>query len=414
VKKSIAFSAITLALVAAILACNASLPASPKPTADLARIVELTETAIAVALALTPSPTLPPPTPTAPQADGPTAPTTSSQTTPASTPSVAATGCLNRAQLVSETVPANTQFPARQQFMKTWVLQNAGTCTWNPEYTLVFVNGLQMGGTSPAPIGQSVPPGGSLQLFLPQTAPDNTGEHQGSWKLRDTSGVEFGLGEDRATPFTVKILVIPGQPTTAPITGGLAGLGAPSSTVNFSGNDAPFYLGDDDDIGFRLENNELQLTAFRQGGDQWRVAELGAFGDFAIEARFRTGVACSGKASYGLLLRAPNNSDGILDSGYVFGFNCDGQFRVYRMDNGAYTGIASWANHSAVKAGPNQENVMAVIAKGDQIQAYANGALLIELYDSVYTSGLWGLMIGSGGSRSFEVAVTQISLWNRP
>jgi hypothetical protein len=329
---------------------------------------------------------------------------------------VATTGaaCVNRAKFVSETVPDATQFPARQQFMKTWVLQNSGTCTWTPEYALVFVSGEQMSGTSPAPIGQTVPPGVSIQLFLPQTAPDTTGQHQGSWKLRDLSGADFGLGEDSATPFWVKINVIAGQPTAAPITGGIAGLGAPSSTISFSGNDAPFYLGDDDDIGFNVENNALTLTAFRQAGDQWRVAEVGAFGDFAIEARFRVGSSCSGKDDYGLLVRAPNESDGVLDSGYVIGFNCDGQYRVYRMDNGGYMGIASWANHSAVKAGPNQENVMTVIAKGDHLQVYANGTLLFDVYDSVYTSGLWGLMIGSGGSRGFDVAVTQISLWNRP
>jgi len=406
-KKSIAFSLIFLMLVSAILACNAS---APRPTADLARIVAQTETAMAVALALTPSATIAPPSPTQSQPAAAVNPTLSLQTTPGFTPAA----CTNRARLVSETIPDATQFSIRQQFMKTWVLQNTGTCTWTPEYALAFVNGAQMSGTSPAPIGQTVPPGGSIQIFLPQTAPEALGEHQGFWKLQDTNRVQFGVGDDGATPFWVKINVVAGQPTTAATAVSITGLGAPSSTITFSGNNAPFYLGDDDDIGFSITNNALQMTAFRQSGDQWRVAEVGAYGDFAIEAQFSVGSNCSGKDSYGLLVRAPNKADGVIDSGYVVGFNCDGQYRVYRMDNGGYTGIASWANHSAIKAGPNQSNTMTVIAKGEHLQFYANGILLIEFYDSMYSAGLWGLMIGSGGSREFQARVTQILLWNQP
>lgn len=389
-----------IALLLAALACNAPQRAAAP---EVAAIVAQTQTAVAVEQLLTAT-TITSATPTTLLMPTPTE--------QPSTPTVSPKQCTNKARFVNETVPDGTQFSPGQAFVKTWTLQNIGDCTWTPEYSLVFVRGEQMGGTSPAPIGQNVLPNGTIQIYLPQTAPTEPGEHQGYWKLRDPSGEEFGLGDDASVAFWVKINVVPGAPTNA--TPGALNLGTPTRTITFSNNRAPFSLGDDNDIGFAVKDNQLILTAFHPAGDMWRVAEIGQLSNFAIETRFRTGASCSGNDAYGLIIRAPSQPDNIIDSGMVFGFSCEGKYRVYRMDNGNYTGLVRWSAHAALRAGPNQDNVILIQALDEQYQLYINGTLVQELSDPNYSTGLFGLLVSSGGTPNFRVAVSQISIWDLP
>jgi hypothetical protein len=311
------------------------------------------------------------------------------------------------AKYEAETIPDGSTFPPGQEFMKTWTFRNVGTCTWTPEYSLVFVKGEQMGGTSPSPIGQTVPPNGTIQIYLPQKAPDQTGEHQGFWKLRNTQGLDFGLGKDADVAFWVKILVQQGASSSSP-----PNLGAPTWTESFDSKATPFYLGDDSDIGFQVNDGSMVMTAFKPTGDQWRVAQNRYLDDFYLEARFRTGSTCSGKDSYGLIVRAPDQPDGIIDSGYVFTFSCDGMYRAYLMNNGNYSGIANWTGHSALKGGPNQANTMGIRAVGDQLQLYANGTLVLEYTDTAFTGGLFGLVIRADSTQNFQAFVDQIDYWD--
>ncbi len=426
-----------LAVIAAALACN--MPgATPAP--DLAQMVAQTQTAMAAA----PTGAQPPAsaassTPGAAGASAaplqpgtatgaPVGAPTSAAPTPA--PPTAGLTCTDKARFINETIPDNTQVPPGASFMKTWTLQNIGTCTWTPEYSLVFTEGEAMGGTSPQPLGSAVAPNATLQIYLPQTAPAVPGPHQGFWMLRNPRGQTFGLGDDGSKSFWVKINVAPGAPapgvpgnafpTAAPgalptlAPGAGQNLGPATRTWTFSGKQAPFYLGEDEDISFKVNGGSLALTAFEPAGDQWRVAEQSYVDNFALQVQFTTGPQCAGKDDYGLLARAPSQPDNIVDSGYVFGFNCDGQFRVYRMDNGGYSGLIQWTNHPAVKPGPNQTNVMTVVGKGEQFQVYANGTLVFQFSDPTYSSGLFGLMIGSGGTQNFQAAVSQIDWWKLP
>jgi hypothetical protein len=396
-------SALVAALVMLLLAALACNRSQPIATPDIDLMVAQTQTAIAVAELLaptSPAPTTAPPTPAPSSVASPVMPP----------PATQQPNCTDLARFVSETVPDNTEFAPAAQFMKTWVFQNAGTCTWTPDYQLVFDKGEQMGGTSPVPVGQTVAPNASLQVYLPQTAPSEPGEHQGFWMLQNLQGEKFGLGDDGQTAFGIKIKVVTGAPTTSGVN-----LGPPTRVYTFDSKaETPFYLGDGTDIGYKVDNGELIMTAFEPTGDQWRVAEAGQFGNLALEANFRTGSKCTGRDGYGMIVRAPSQPDNIINSAYVFGFNCDGQYRVYRMDNGHYTAIQNWTNHPGLQPGPNQRNIMTVVANGDKLQLYANSTLVYEFIDPTYPRGLFGLMIGSGGTEDFQVAVEQLSLWELP
>lgn len=400
IKNRTAILAAITALLLSILACNRP---QPMATPDLDSIVAQTQTAIAVAELIVPTTAIPPT-----QAPGITTPQVSSTTTvPATTQD---SDCTDLARFVNETIPDNTEFAPGAQFVKTWTFQNVGSCTWTPDYELVFTEGEQMGGTSPAPIGQNVPPNGTIQIHLPQTAPTAQGQHQGFWMLQNLQSEKFALGEDGSKAFWVKINVVPGAPGTSSLN-----LGPPTEVFTFDNKtDTPFYLGEGTDISFAVDNGELILTAFEPVGDQWRVAELGQFNNIVVEANFRLGTKCSGRDGYGMIVRAPSQPDNIIDSAFVFGFNCEGQYRVYRMDNGSYTGIVNWTAHPSLLPGPNQKNVMTIKAEGSLLQLFTNGTLIYEFTDSTYLRGLIGLMIGSGGTQDFQVAVEQLAYWELP
>ncbi len=181
---------------------------------------------------------------------------------------------------------------------------------------------------------------------------------------------------------------------------------------SFNDKSSPWYLGTDDGIDFDIDGGQLVITASKPTGDRWRVAQPGFLDNFYLQSKFATGPTCSGKDGYGLLVRAPNQPDGVIDSGYVFSFSCDGKYRVYRIDAGSYEGLQNWTTAPAVKPGSNQSNVMGIYANGDTLQLYANGILIYAFEDVTYSGGLFGLMIRSEFTEDFKVFVDEVAVWD--
>ncbi|MBK8619882.1 MAG: hypothetical protein IPN96_22975 [Anaerolineales bacterium] len=138
----------------------------------------------------------------------------------------------DRAQFVSDvTVPDGTSFQPNSTFNKTWRLKNVGTCTWT-NYSLIFDSGEKMGGPDSAVIPTSVAPGQTVDITISLTAPATAGTFRGYWKLKNASGVPFGIGSAGTKSFWVEIkvagtavtpvvTVTPGTPVTpaTPIAG---------------------------------------------------------------------------------------------------------------------------------------------------------------------------------------------------
>jgi len=109
-----------------------------------------------------------------------------------STSASSGAACDDAAIFVSDlTIPDNTVENPGQSFVKTWVLQNTGSCTWGGGYTLNFVSGTQMGGRNTS-VGSSVAPGEQAQISVTMTAPTTAGEYTGAWRLNNASGESFG------------------------------------------------------------------------------------------------------------------------------------------------------------------------------------------------------------------------------
>jgi Ig-like domain from next to BRCA1 gene len=104
------------------------------------------------------------------------------------------------------TIPDGTTLNPNETFTKTWRLKNIGTCTWTPNYLLVFHSGTQMNGTSMQVPGY-VAPGQIIDVAVTFTAPATPGHYIGYWTLQNSSGALFGTGEDANNPFYVDIYV---------------------------------------------------------------------------------------------------------------------------------------------------------------------------------------------------------------
>ena len=112
---------------------------------------------------------------------------------PTSTPysSVAsATGC-NSSYVADATIPDGTVVSPGETFVKTWTLQNTGTCTWDTGFTMRFYSGDQMSGGS-GTVSSSVAPGGQGDVSVTLTAPLTAGTYTGNWRLADDSSTTFG------------------------------------------------------------------------------------------------------------------------------------------------------------------------------------------------------------------------------
>jgi Ig-like domain from next to BRCA1 gene len=105
------------------------------------------------------------------------------------------------------TIPDGTVLRRGTDFTKVWRVQNIGSCTWTPFYSVVFVGGNGLG----APIIDSLPgyvyPGDYVDLSVDMNAPNTDGHYEGFWKLRNASGALFGIGPQASDTFWVDINV---------------------------------------------------------------------------------------------------------------------------------------------------------------------------------------------------------------
>ena len=319
--------------------------------------------------------------------------------TPTATPTPTPQTCSDEMDFVRDvTIPDGTQLQPDEPFVKTWRLRNTGTCTWTVDYKLAFSGGEAMGASQEIPLPFPVTPGSEANLSVNLIAPTTPGEYRSEWKLRNPSGALFGLGDAGDRPFFVEIEVVQGE--------GELQLGAPDWRDPL--DDSRFwFLVNEEDTEFEIDDGMLKMTSRRAGSlDQWGLATRPALTDFYLEATFITGEECSGLDRYGVLVRAPDSN-----SGYVYGFSCDGRYRIYKWDGENYQALQEWTSSGFILAGPEQTNRLGIWLEGSTIRLYANGRLLAELEDREFDEGRFGLFIGSAETDNLEIFVDEVAYW---
>jgi len=154
-----------------------------------------------------PSPTAIPPThtpePTQTATQTPT-PSATATVLPTWTPT-RVTYCDWAAFVKDVSIPDETVWIQGTPLTKTWRLKNRGSCTWTPDYSLVFSHGAQMGASSVVKLTGYVRPGETVDVSVDLTVPETTGHYVGYWMLKNTSGILFGWGERANKPFFIDL-----------------------------------------------------------------------------------------------------------------------------------------------------------------------------------------------------------------
>ena len=105
------------------------------------------------------------------------------------------------------TIPDGTVIKRGTNFTKIWRVENIGSCTWNPAYSVVFISGNGFGAHTIIPLSEYVYPGSYIDLPVNMTAPATDGHYQGFWEMRNDSGALFGIGPQANDAFWVDINV---------------------------------------------------------------------------------------------------------------------------------------------------------------------------------------------------------------
>lgn len=196
-----------------------------------------------------------------------------------------AQGACNRAapgRPLDLTIPDGARLRPGQPFSKTWRLVNAGSCTWEPPYAVVWFSGERMGAAATQFLHDQVLPGQSVDLTVDMLAPPEPGVYQGNWMLSDGQAGLFGIGPSGNSAFWVRIEVV--EALASPTPGALPT--ATATPIVFSGGEVTLYLedwldldsgvintGSADDLVFQLEN-EAQAVLMPANGA--RLAVFGA------------------------------------------------------------------------------------------------------------------------------------------
>jgi len=120
--------------------------------------------------------------------------TANSAITDTATPGVGAPTCTVSARLAGENPPDQALLKPGVTFLKTWSLENTGTCVWDTSYKLVFVSGDLMDGLVSYPLPEPVAPGETKDISIYLKTPDTDGTFTGHWSIKTPWNTYFGTG----------------------------------------------------------------------------------------------------------------------------------------------------------------------------------------------------------------------------
>lgn len=148
-------------------------------------------------------------------------------------------------------------------FQKGWRIQNTGTCTWQTNYYLLYVDGstpaARMGGQATF-VPAVVPPGQMVDMWVNLVAPLQPGVYKGIWALHNSQGRAFG---DR---IWVGITVPAPATSTPPPTQ------TPSPNIQFSANPTTITAGQCTQFSWNVTG--ATAVYFYSAGQNWQQYQV--------------------------------------------------------------------------------------------------------------------------------------------
>jgi hypothetical protein len=164
-------------------------------------------------------------------------------------------------------------------------------------------------------------------------------------------------------------------------------------------------------IKMTLDDAKVYVTGKRSGWATWWFSAI-TLDNVYMEMTAETD-SCTGKDSYGMILRGPEHGAGT-SYGYIFAFSCDGAFQITRLDSvSPYSAVTlvGWTNSQYILTGSFQKNVMGIKMDNKILTLFANGYQLTEISDNVYSSGRYGLYVYPDSSNDFTYQVVEMAYW---
>ncbi len=129
-----------------------------------------------------------------------------------------------------------------------------------------------------------------------------------------------------------------------------------------------WYQFDNDQSMSEVRNNKLVMTAKKANSfDAWTMS-YPQMDDFYLEVVFDTGETCQGKDRYGILFRAPDNTQG-----YLYNVACDGSYQLRVWDGEQFSDLIKWTIDSRIAKGPEVTQRLGDWAEADRLVLYLNG-----------------------------------------
>ncbi|NIM93876.1 MAG: hypothetical protein GTO18_09225 [Anaerolineales bacterium] len=162
-------------------------------------------------------------------------------------------------------------------------------------------------------------------------------------------------------------------------------------------------------VRFEIKEGKMFMTAFNPDYFEGWVLSWPQLTDFYLEGIFSVG-NCAGGDRYGLFARGtvPEDENPV---GYLFGITCDGRYSLRTWDGEEFTFLISWTSSDLISAGSNKTHRLGFLAEGDNIGLYVDKKKVAEFVDDTFTSGKFGLFIGSVETENFTTTVDEIAYW---
>ncbi len=117
--------------------------------------------------------------------------------------------------------------------------------------------------------------------------------------------------------------------------------------------------------------------------------------------------------SGGLFFRVSTDVFGEY-SGYLFEISSTGKYRISLFSqriSATITPLKNWTFSPALRQGYAASNTLQVIAQGNYLSLYANGAFLVQLADATYTSGLISFFATTDGIKQADIVYGNLKIY---
>jgi heat shock protein HslJ/uncharacterized protein YraI len=183
-------------------------------------------------------------------------------------------------------------------------------------------------------------------------------------------------------------------------------LGPPDGVEDFN-NTKNWTTFDNACFSTEINGGQLAMTAKGQAESVCWEVSWPQLDNFYLETTLQMPETCEPQDRFGFLFRAPDNN-----RGYLYGFNCAGQYTLTLWDGQATTVLVEPTESAAIFNEPGAVNRMGLLAFGEDISLYANGVYLETATDYTYLEeGKIGYFVRAASENPFTVNYDQLRVW---